>query len=233
MLNSLSSATSRCRPLASDDDDDDDDDAPSGPPPSSSLPLALCSLSRLSSSSPLLSAAAAAAVAVATAAAAAAAAAAATASPLDVVSGGDGRALPTRSYLSESPRTSLCTDVNEKSVPRPSVLCTRSAPPISCTSSRLMARPNPVPRGLSCWCCWPPTFFEKSRKSFSRAAAGMPMPLSSTRSSSSILCGGSGGPRASRAAGRATIRIVPPLGVNLMALVSRLSVTCHARAVNA
>jgi hypothetical protein len=104
-----------------------------------------------------------------------------------------------------------------KREPLPTSLSTPMRPPISSISRRLIASPSPVPPNSR---VVEPSAWEKCSKIFSRAAAEMPTPVSSTLRLT-CMCSPSGTTWA-----RTT---TSPWRVNLMALLSRLASTWRSR----
>ncbi len=109
--------------------------------------------------------------------------------------------------------------------PLPGVLSTRISPFISCVRRWQMARPRPVPPYLrvveeSTWL--------NALKSRSIASCGMPMPVSWTMISSRILPAVTVRTVVSSGTLRTWIAMLP-VGVNLMALVTRLTMICRRR----
>ena len=130
---------------------------------------------------------------------------------------------PASSAIFSSRRLPVCTRSGRQminSVPRFFSVCTLIVPPIISTMFRVMAMPRPVP-------CIRLTVEVRSRSNGSKifcANSGlMPMPLSRTRNS---YCAQS---RTVPASCRIRTETVPPAGVNLMALDSRLSRICPIR----
>src|SRR4051812_7544763 len=105
-------------------------------------------------------------------------------------------------------------------VPTPSVLATLMLPPCNSTMARLTTSPSPVP-GMTCRPTAAVTFEPRKNalNSRGRSAAGMPTPESATATLQ---------PSPS-APGQALTVTRPPLGVNLTALLTRLSTTWCSR----
>ncbi len=79
-----------------------------------------------------------------------------------------------------APQACDCGRYSVKVLPAPGELARRISPPRSCASSRLIARPSPVPpylRAVPASACWNAS---KMMRCFSR---GMPMPVSLTENS--------------------------------------------------
>ena len=109
--------------------------------------------------------------------------------------------------------------LKRKQVPTPGVLSSEMLPPISSTSCRQMARPRPVPpkrRVMLLSAC------AKGANRLLWCSGGMPMPVSRMEKSSRIRPSGRCSPRWASTS-------ISPVGVNLMALLTRLISTWPRR----
>ena len=113
-------------------------------------------------------------------------------------------------------------------LPCPGVLSSRISPPSSVASSRLMARPRPVPpylRLVPASACWNAS---KMSRCFSGA---MPMPVSVTSNATTVLrlAAAPGDRRSSPPSTGRHVSRTPPCAVNLKALDSRFLRICCRR----
>ena len=111
--------------------------------------------------------------------------------------------------------------VNQNVDPSPGTLATPMRPPRSVTSSFEMASPRPVPPNLRFVL---PSTCMNGVNSRSWSAAAIPMPVSLTRNQSTTPL--------SRSLSCITDSVTSPSEVNLMALPTRLTITCRMRSAS-
>ena len=141
---------------------------------------------------------------------------------------GDRRSAAPRSSLPEAGPTYLTGRYSVNVLPTPGIDESLISPPSRLASSRLIARPRPVPpylRDVPASACW------NASKMIFCFSGGMPMPLSVTvkRTTRVRLATAPGDPATSPTVAGATSSRTPPWSVNLNAFESRFFSTCSRR----